>query len=120
MTATYDPTLPTNRDHVRLLIGDVDTTSPQLSDEEITALLSAETSTGAALKYFCAATALEMLGVRWAASGQGVEEIAIGRLKIVEGSGISTGQSIASYVCTLRTMGQRRMINGGKRFLRSI
>lgn len=40
MTWTYDPTLDTDLDKVRFLIGDTDTTSQQLSNEEITFLLA--------------------------------------------------------------------------------
>lgn len=39
MTWTYDPGLPTDRDWVRLKIGDTDTADQILSDEEIDALL---------------------------------------------------------------------------------
>lgn len=35
MTWTYDSTITTNRDKVRLLIGDVDVTNPLVSDEEL-------------------------------------------------------------------------------------
>ncbi len=35
MTWTYDATLATNRDKVRVLIGDYDSTNPLLSDEEL-------------------------------------------------------------------------------------
>ena len=41
MTATYDPSLPTNRDHLRQLLGDTDTASPLLQDETIDAKLQA-------------------------------------------------------------------------------
>jgi len=39
VTATYDPTLPTDADRVRLLTGDTDTDNARFSDEEIDALL---------------------------------------------------------------------------------
>jgi hypothetical protein len=40
MAATYDGTLSTDKDKVRFMIGDVDTGSPILKDEEINGLLS--------------------------------------------------------------------------------
>ncbi|MEN6583051.1 MAG: hypothetical protein ABFD54_11425 [Armatimonadota bacterium] len=40
MTATYDPTLPTLRDHIRLALGDTDTTNPLVQDETINAKLT--------------------------------------------------------------------------------
>lgn len=39
MAWTYDPTLPTDKDRVRLIIGDTLSIEPQLQDEEIQALL---------------------------------------------------------------------------------
>lgn len=40
MAWTYDTTLPVDKDKVRLLIGDTFSTDPQLSDEEIDAILA--------------------------------------------------------------------------------
>lgn len=39
MSFSYDPTLPTDLDKVRLALGDTDSTAPLLSNEEITAML---------------------------------------------------------------------------------
>ena len=39
MSWSYDPTLPTNHDKIRLYLGDTAETAPQLQDEEITAVL---------------------------------------------------------------------------------
>lgn len=46
MAATYDTTLATDKDKVRLLIGDTDTARAELSDEEITASLTIYGSVG--------------------------------------------------------------------------
>lgn len=35
MAATYDLTLPTDKDHIRLALGDIDTDNPLLQDETI-------------------------------------------------------------------------------------
>jgi hypothetical protein len=41
MSATYDPSLPSPKDHIRQLLGDTDTTTPILQDETIIAKLQA-------------------------------------------------------------------------------
>jgi hypothetical protein len=43
MASTFNPTLPTLKDHVRLAVGDTDTGAAMLADETITALLAAHT-----------------------------------------------------------------------------
>jgi hypothetical protein len=43
MAATFDPSLSTLKDHIRLAIGDTDTTAAMLADETIAALLAAHT-----------------------------------------------------------------------------
>lgn len=48
MAWTYTPTLPTGKDQVRLLVGDTDITDQQLSDEEISAMITAYSSTQSA------------------------------------------------------------------------
>jgi len=40
MSFSYDPTLATDKDKVRLFIGDTDSTQPLLQDEEIVSLLA--------------------------------------------------------------------------------
>jgi len=57
MTWTYDPSISTDRDKVRLLIGDTDTSDQQLSDEEIAYLLTANGSVGLAGAEACEALA---------------------------------------------------------------
>lgn len=52
MPATYDPMLNTDKDWVRFLCGDRDTSSAKLQDEEINALLAEEAN-----KYLAAAAA---------------------------------------------------------------
>ena len=56
MSATYDPTLPTDRDWVRFLVGDRVVASNILEDEEIDALLLEEAN-----KYLAAARAGEVI-----------------------------------------------------------
>lgn len=47
MTATYDDTLPTDKDRARAILGDTNTASALLSDEHITAVLALEGSVSA-------------------------------------------------------------------------
>lgn len=42
MTFTFNTTTPTDRDRVRLAIGDIDSTAPKLTDEVIAMLISEE------------------------------------------------------------------------------
>lgn len=39
-TATYDPALPTKKDHIRFALGDTDVTAPMMGDDAILAKLS--------------------------------------------------------------------------------
>lgn len=61
MTWTYDTSLSTSRDKVRLLVGDTDTNDQQLSDEEITFITSEETNV-----YRAAALASRTLAAKYA------------------------------------------------------
>jgi hypothetical protein len=60
MTWTYNPALTTNKDKVRFLVRDVDSTSPLLQDEEILGILEME---GAARR--AAATCAESLAAHF-------------------------------------------------------
>ena len=53
MTWVYDPTLSTDKDKVRLTIGDTDTSSQLLSDEEILAILVDQPVVLLASAYLC-------------------------------------------------------------------
>lgn len=57
MTWTYDATLPTDRDKLRMLIGDVDTSDQQLQNEALTLFLTEEGSLYAAAAAACRAIA---------------------------------------------------------------
>lgn len=95
---TYDPTLPSDRDWVRFLIGD--RTSPfRISDDEIDALLIEERN-----KYLAAARAGEICLTR----GMGITS------KSVEGLSISFGDSptsaYRSHLQRLREKGARLLL----------
>jgi len=62
MASTYDPTLPTSKDKVRLLIGDNDPASFQMQDEEIGFFISSENGN----LYGAAASACRALAAHYA------------------------------------------------------
>ncbi len=94
MSATYDATLSTDRDWVRLLIGDRDTARPFLQDEEITALLKEEAN-----KYLAAARGAELV----IAKGHGVIQKAVDDLKLHWSD--SKDSAYRAYIKTLREKG---------------
>lgn len=102
---TYDPTLPTDRDHVRLLINDTVESSAKFSDEELTALIAEETSTGKARKYFAAARALEILIGRWAGAGDGVAEIQVDDYRAKAGLNENSIEGLHATIASLRKRG---------------
>jgi hypothetical protein len=118
MSATYDPTLPTDKDHVRFLVGDTDTTSPQFQDEEILAVIADGTATGKAIKYFAAATLLSIAITVSVSSGHGVMDIRLSSLAINLGmaqSGIGAIESRIKYlqgVGAYYQAGQRPIVRG--------
>jgi hypothetical protein len=101
LTTTYDSSLSTNRDWVRFLIGDTDSSDYQLQDEEIDAILVEQSN-----KYLAAARALSGLQGRWAGVGRGVAEKQVGRLRKrwggVEGS---NAVAISDRIAELRQLG---------------
>jgi hypothetical protein len=106
MSATYDPTLPTDRDWVRFLISDTDVVAnAQLQDEEIDAVVADETATGEALKYYAAARCLSVLFQRWTSSGHGVIEKQVLQLRIRRGMNESAVIALQGLICDFRKRG---------------
>ena len=91
MAATYDASLPSDKDWVRFLIGDRDVTNARISDEEITAVLAEEAN-----KY-CAAARCAQLAF---AGTQGVTMKAVDDLRIEYGD--DPDSAYWKYVDTLR------------------
>jgi hypothetical protein len=122
MAATYDSTLATNKDHVRFLIPDTNVNAAQLSDEEITAVLSLETATGQALPYFAAARCVDVLHAKWSAGGQGVVEKQVGKLRIKRGMAEDASEALARHAEQLRERGAwlLRGADGGSRVFRML
>jgi hypothetical protein len=77
MTASYDSSLRSEKDWVRMMIGDDDPATATLQDEEIDALLVEEAN-----KYLAAAAALCVLQGRWASAGEGILEKQVDTLRI--------------------------------------
>lgn len=121
MSATYDPTLPSNKDFVRLLTGDTDILSPQFQDEEILGIITSESATGDALKFFAAASLLSTLVVKMTSSGEGVENIKLGSLTIALGVAQSGITALTSRIADLRARGSYLQNGGsGLHYVRSL
>ena len=82
MTATYDPSLPTDKDWVRFFVGDM-TATMTLSDEEILALLAEPEYPN---KWLAAAAA----GRRIQAKGKGALSKSVAELSLSRGAGAGT------------------------------
>ena len=83
----FIPSLPTDLDWVRFLIGDWKD-CPQLDDETIQAVIDAETARhgpGEWVRYLAAALCLEAMLIQWRAAAKGVSEEEVSRLRIEYG-----------------------------------
>lgn len=100
MAATYDPTLATDRDWVRFLIGDRGPTTFRLTDEEIDAVLAEEANKYMAA-YRCA------VAIYSGASGAGLIRKAVDDLRL-EFSDDADG-AFWSYVNSLKAKGVQLM-----------
>lgn len=106
MSATYDPSLTTDRDWVRFTIGDHAFTTEaaaNLQNEEIEALLADEEN-----KWLAAAEALDFLRVKWASAGAGVLEKQVSKLRIKKGVDQEASAALKDRVDELRARGARR------------
>lgn len=119
MSFSYDPTLPTNRDHVRLLISDTDSATALFSDEELTSLLADETATGQALKYFAAARCLEILVAKWAGSGRGEIEKQIDTYRVRRGMNENSTESLLAMIKSYKERGAFLLLPSGRRYFRT-
>ncbi len=111
MTATFDPTLATDRDFVRQAIGDTDTSEAQLTDEAIDAFLSEESN-----KYRAAAMGLEFLLNSWIADGKGVVEKQVENLRIKRLINLSSVPAVRAQIDWLRRRGNYKLMQSSKVF----
>lgn len=95
---SFDPSLPTDKDWVRLLIGDTD--APEtLADSTIEALIAEALALGASAegaKYCAAAQAGGLMAAGWTASSSGIAEKTVSKLRIQYGGG-SSGSAVEVY-----------------------
>lgn len=100
---SFNPSLATDVDWVRALIGDTVLADEQLEDETIEAFVAEATAHGASAsgrKYCAAAMAGEALLARWLASGKGVAEERISKLTVRYGSG--AGDTVGAFRTQLK------------------
>lgn len=100
MSADFDPTLPTDKDWVRLVIGDTDTSNAIFTDESIQAFVDEEAN-----KKLAAARCLEALVSRWGVESGGLTEKQTSKLRRRWGGTGSTIESMGKYAETLRAEG---------------
>lgn len=105
MTTTYDPTLATDLDHVRFLIGDTDTTSAIFQDEEISAVLGFQTAPSAAIPYFAAADILSQLSGKYSVAGEGRIQKTVSKLTLIWGVNEDANSALQSRISALRKKG---------------
>ena len=87
MSNNFIPSLPTDVDWVRFLIGDTGP-CPKLADETLQALVDAETTRHGAgdwVKYLAAAEALDASLVAWRSENKGRSEERVSKLQITYG-----------------------------------
>ena len=113
MAATFDPTLSTDRDWVRFLVPDKDTTTALFQDEEIDAVLTSMSASYSApgIRYFAAAALLENLHRTWMSRGKGVASKKTAKLAITFGTGIgiNVDAAIQAAIKSLRIQGAHIM-----------
>jgi hypothetical protein len=104
VSATYNPTLPTDLDWVRFFIGDRtnDPSEAKLSNEEITALLSEEPN-----KYYAAARAGELYMIR---AGDAIRKT-VDDLSVEYSD--DAGGAYRKHLDSLRAEGARQLLRAG-------
>lgn len=105
MSANYDPTLPTDLDHVRFLVGDTDVTNAIFQDEEISAVLGFQTAPSPALPYFAAAEILSQLSGKYSVAGKGKIQKTVSKLTLIWGVNEDANTALQSRISMLRKRG---------------
>lgn len=119
MGATFQADLPSNKDWVRLLLGDTDMSDVALEDETIEAIIAedvAKNGSGAWTKYLAAALAGRIVAARWESSSSGITSKKVGDLTLDFGdSGGSASKQYDDYLCKLRERGAELLLLHGRR-----
>lgn len=107
MAWSFDPALPTDKDWVRILIGDTDVADQAIADETIAAILAEVIALGAsanAAKYCAAAQAGSVAMAAWMSSTSGIVEKVVSKLRIQYAGGgqQSALEAYDSYLDGLR------------------
>lgn len=106
---SFDPALPTDRDWVRLLIGDDDPADEQLQDSTIDAIITEVLAHGASAqgaKYCAAAQAGALLSASWISDTRGRAEKAVSKLRIQYAAG-SQGSAMEQYTAYLKSLQEK-------------
>lgn len=106
---SFNPALPTDRDWVRLLIGDDDPLKESLNDGTIDAILTEVIAGGASAvgaKYCAAAQAGQLVAASWVSAQAGKVEKQVSKLRIQYGGG-GQGSALAAYNEYLTGLAQR-------------
>ena len=123
MAATYDPTLPSDKDWVRLLIGDTDVSSPVLSDEEILGIIAEEVSIngqGIWTKYLVAARAGWVILAADGGSGSVVSKT-VGNLSLSYGGSSSADSAFRAHLQSLKERGAVLLLrSSGSHLIRTL
>ena len=109
MASTYDTSLGTEKDWVRLRIGDANSANMYLTDEEIEATILDQTAAFPYRKYFAAAELLPDIYARWNVQGKGIVDKQMSKLRIRRGEEVSRAAAIGQQADALRREGARRM-----------
>jgi len=126
MPATYDSTLPNDRNWVRFLVGDITPSRALLQDDEIDGVLEEEALTvtvAAALKYFAAARCVDIIHTRYATAGAyqgGVMMKRVDDLARSFGVSASTSAALDEKTRDLRKRGARLLTSSRSHFFRSM
>lgn len=105
MSATYVPTLATDLDHVRFLVGDTDVTDAIFQDEEISAVLGFGTAPAVALPYFTAAELLSQLSGKYSLAGKGKIQKTVSKLVLIWGVNEDANTALQARISMLRKKG---------------
>lgn len=98
MAATFNEELTTNKDWVRLLIGDTNTSDAKLQDETIVAILADEGNN----KYCAAVVALRAIAAQFASASTGLKRKVVDDLQLEWSEGASWEEAFGPRIAELK------------------